>query len=178
MKYLIPVTLFFIMASCGKEEEFTGETKSIYDAYNPGDTLVFKSIKTGDSITYAITRKTNDIKSLPPSLESRETSASIFYKDVTNNSGESRLVEITSFYYNVFLTFGDYEKLFFNQNFGPLNGSDTIHLFARKMIDYYTLYDDQPGANQKIQTIVWQQKYGIIKYDLSDGDSYVRTNIP
>jgi hypothetical protein len=176
MKYILSITLFLTLFSC-KKDEFNGNLKSIYDAYNPNDTLIFKSIKTGEIIKYVITNKKNNIYNLPRSLQSRESSAFVYYKDLTNNSKEIQLLQITSFYYNLYVTFGDFGKLF-SGNFGTVNNTDTIIALNKKIIDYYTLYDDQPATNQKIITIIWQQKYGIVKYDLVDSNSYVRINIP
>jgi len=69
-------------------------------------------------------------------------------------------------------------KSCFNGSFGAVNSVDTIIEFQKKIIDYYTLYDDQPATNQQIRKIIWQQKLGIVKYDLINSDSYIRINIP
>jgi len=111
MKYILSITLILTFTSC-KKEEFKGDLKTIYNAYNSNDTLVFKSIKTGEIISYVIMNKKNNIYDLPPTIQSRESSAYIYYKDLTNNSKELQLLQITSFYGNLYVTFGDFEKLF------------------------------------------------------------------
>jgi hypothetical protein len=169
--------------SCSKHK-LTSFQKDFYNAYNKGDTLVFKSTITQKNNIFVITDKSNDVSfSFNSNMQGYSRGAEIKYKKIVSNNIDT--VDFGSFASmgnNQFIT-GDVKLKFegaFNivNNFGDINNNDTIQFFSKKYIDYYIFTDSIHKTSFKINIvrIYWHKKYGIIKYDLKNGDSFIRIN--
>ena len=147
--------------------------------------MIFESIKTGNIIRYVITDKTNEIYS---NSDSRNREVSVYYRNIDeslntdqNNHFKPQLFGILNNKngYYILVSFNEFGCIFEN-NLG-LFKTDTLSFLNKKYSEYYTLTNTSNvgnGTETKLITIYWQKKYGIVKYDLFNGDSYVRTNIP
>jgi len=184
MRNIIIILLVVSLVSCRKFK-LTGLQKELFNTYKIGDTLVFKSITTEDIKSIVITGKYNSISSefdIPPK---RLRMADVSYRDVKAPARQPGEEDPLIIYFRNDQTEGnvisfDYES--FNckvYDLGKLNQQDTLYYFNHKLIDYYEIVDTTyKYYGTDLIKIYWHRKYGIIKYDLKDGDSYVRTNMP
>jgi hypothetical protein len=65
---------------------------------------------------------------------------------------------------------------------GILNTKDSMTINLSVYKDYYELYYDSTILGrlilpEEVKKIYWQKDLGIIKYDLQNGDSFVRINL-
>lgn len=181
MKKIYIILFSIILISC-KKYEFSVFEQQLYDIYNVGDTLVFVSIKTEKIVTYVITDKTNYVSR--HFSDGRYREVEVNYRDVDKPIDPSNDYKPKLFgflnnkygYYNTVL-FNDFYGRYEN-TFGTLK-TDTISFFDKKYSDYYTLKPTTMTNPEDSTTVIyWQKKYGIVKFDLNNGDSYVRTNVP
>lgn len=188
-RLLFLVAIFF---SCNRYELTTDELK-LYNVYNVGDTMVFQSISSGDLNQLYISNKVNNYENEAkvPGLIRMSRIALIEYRPLyysQNSDWAQGATEDLLIFNNdksgdqITLSFGGFEQLpDFNSSFGVLNKQDTINYFNKKIINYYVFQSHltfSTGSSNEITKIIWQQKYGIVKYDLMNGDSFVRINIP
>jgi len=184
MKKIFAFLILLSIISC-KKYKLSKFEKELYEIYNVGDTLTFESIKTGNIIRYVITDKTNEIYS---NFDTRERLVTVNYRNVDkplntdpNNTYKPEIFSIynNKYGYSIHIAFNLFGR-FYENNFGTIK-TDTLSYLNKKYSDYYTLTNTSninEGLETKLLTIYWQKKYGIVKYDLLNGDSYVRTNIP
>jgi len=182
MKNILILIILIATISC-KKYNLSDNENEILNVYTVGDTLNFKSLKTGKTETYIIMDKTNKLELEGGFSYSKYRFASISYRNIKDYSiyvdqGYS-YPEMISIYNgkrsnSLWLKWGMWEE--YENNFGTLNSKDTIYFLNKKIIDYYTLNSkDERDSTIKI---IWQKSNGIVKYDFRNGDSYVRTNIP
>jgi hypothetical protein len=156
-----------------------------YNVYNVGDTLVFKSLKTGNIKRFTITSKQNSIYN-GQSSKMRDMFVSFHDLDDPNITIKGYQDPILLSIYkrkNETIIYLDFYKFYgeYSNYFGELNTKDTISYFNKKYINYYSLYNETKSndlTHYDTKILYWQKKYGVIKFDLRDGDSFVRTNIP
>ncbi len=159
-----------------------------YNAYNIGDTLIFKSVKKGNIKKYLITDKyTNETREQNNLYdESNLRSAYVTCHDMdvpidkNSQNEKGNLLMIWNDHnggYNINIGLVEYFG-WYSDSLGILNHTDTLNYFNKKIIDYYVLQTSRTDTGYTITKMIWQQKIGIIRYDLKNGDSYIRTNVP
>ena len=162
MKNLLLLLILLILFSCRKFK-FNEVENEMLQVYSIGDTLIFKSVKTGDIENFVIMDKTNDIESLAPLSFARKHNARIKYRNIKNpaytNPGYqySALLYIENEHkYNDIVVGINYSHIRCHNDLGTINKTDTLFCFNKKIIDYYTLNDtDKPDT---ISKIIWQKK--------------------
>jgi len=179
------LVLFIITLFSCRKFEFNQVEKDMIDVYNVGDTLVFKSIKTGLFKRFIISNKSNSIYK---GQSGKIRQMNVSFRDIDDPNitikgyqdpillsiikRKDKTVILLDFY--KFL--GEYSN-----NFEEINTVDTISYWNNKYFNYYKLHNETT-SNDKVhydtEYLYWQKQYGIIKFDLRNGDSFVRTNIP
>jgi len=181
MKNLIYCGLIIILFSCRKLE-FNSIQQQLYDTYTAGDTLIFSSTNNEIIKRYVIVRKENTVGGYFFQFDDpgRKRHARVIFRDLSRPEEKNPevlsypiLIEFSNFrkWKSIDISFENFGTNESDTKFGILNTTDTINCLGKKIINYYTLTDKDSCK------IIWQQKYGIIKYE-SHGDSLMRTNIP
>jgi len=190
MKNIILFILLVSFVSC-KQYKLDGNELQIYNTYNAGDTISFTSSKTGNTKSFVIISKENGMDGGFASGP-RYRRADVFYRNINIpiTSIENNfpvLVDITN---NATGSDGSWGKngyvmIYFehagipaNNIVDTLNKKDTIYSLGKKIINYNLYSRANTSSDTSVVSIIWQQKYGIVKYDLQNGDSYIRTNMP
>ena len=172
MKYIWGIALLLFLISCRKFKFSQAET-IIMNTYNVGDTLKFQSLLTGKIKTYVITEKQDYIGREGDINSHRAHFGKIVWKDLDhkNATGQDIFVEITNSKNgnDIFLNGG-----YLPDNFGSLNKTDTLLVNNKKIIDYYKVTILNSGGDE----IIWQQKYGLVKYNYINNEVFVRINMP
>jgi hypothetical protein len=143
------------------------------NSYNVGDTLQFQSLLTGKIKTYIITNKQDYIGRVGDISSHRAHLGEIIWKDLDNSDakGQDVFVDIRNSKNGneIFLNGG-----YLPDNFGPLNKTDTLFINNKKIIDYFKVTILNSGGDE----IIWQQKYGLVKYNYLNNEAFVRINMP
>jgi len=185
------ILIFFVatIVSC-HQYDLNNPERQIYKTYNVGDTLLFTSIKTGNIQSFLVVSKDDEIYPNGFGNHSRHREACIFYRNLAFPLSHylddgpvpiyPKIVDVQINKNSIFLVTVPFQGFIgTNNNFDVLHTTDTINSLGKKIINYYILTKKiATDTSNSIDTIIWQQRYGIVKYDLSNGDSYTRTNIP
>jgi hypothetical protein len=180
------LSIGFLLISCDKYELDDIELQ-LYDAYNLGDSLNFKSIYSGKIYRYVIVNRENNFHSWSDDLNGNRRWATVTCKslDTIDNtepnsinridvivigkskSGTSINIQFEGFLYST------------TSGLGQINNSDTLLINTSKYSDYYNLRDQTKSQNHKVYVtnLIWQIKYGIIECELNNGDIWIRNNI-
>jgi hypothetical protein len=181
--------------SC-KKYELTSIQSILYDTYNVGDSLIFKSVKTDSVEKYLINYKENISHTpgetfLPFGSTQRYAVIDLCLKYSSSDchvvtNGEPILSNAQIVFTNE--KGGNYINIYFKgfqgqykNKLGMLNQNDSIIVINKIFKNYYELNSTSNCIDSSYSCaikIIWQQKYGIVKFDLKDGDSYVRINVP
>jgi hypothetical protein len=182
IKYSVIIVLLLFLVSCRKFK-FTDVENEMIQVYTVGDTLVFKSIKTGVLERFVIMNKNIDYSTNGALSFVRKHAAIVSYRDLKDpaftNSGYQynyMFSFVRSKKYNSIDFSFKYSDISCQTNLGIVNNTDTLYYLNKKIIDYYVLTDTI--NSDTLARIYWQKKYGIVKYDYRNGDSYVRINMP
>jgi hypothetical protein len=146
------------------------------NSYNVGDTLQFQSLLTGKIETYVITEKQNYMGRVGDINSHRAHLGEILCKDLnsTDATGQDLFVDIRNSKKGNYIYLSGAGDL--PDNFGELNKTDTLFINNKKIIDYYRVLPINSYGNN--YEIIWQQKYGLVKYNRSPIEVMVRINMP
>lgn len=154
---------------------------ALLNTYKIGDTLSFKSIKSGSVRKYKILDIENSSNGFSEAHFGAQQYGRIKYARINFNGVEEW--EVLKMFKDkmetkIILTFGAFYSEH-NGGFDNLNTSDSIVIRGKSFKDYYeiakhdlsTAYEDSD-----LVKIYWKQNLGIIKFDLKNGDSFIRVN--
>ena len=179
--YGLSVIMFLIITifSC-KKFNFTEDEYKTLHTYKNGDILVFRSLKYGSEQSFLILDTKNEFSLFSESNMGSGRTGTIKYtklpdKDTGNvldifkdNDGTYIVVCFEHFYVRL------------KGSLGILNENDSISINKKIFKDFYCIKSERPDreySKDEIVRIYWQKEIGIIKYDLGNGDSFVRINL-
>ena len=172
--------MFFL--SCSKSAlEFNQEEKSILNIYKTNDTLVFKSQKTNTINHFVVTSSSDITENNGMSFQKNHISDILYISLENTSTSENTLIELSKSTSSSVLTvsFEGFHRGYPNKDLGKLYTKDTLELLNHKIINYNILYNIDNRRDEKdVIKIIWHSQYGILEYDLRNGESFIRTNIP
>lgn len=156
--------------------------KEILDTYKESDILIFKSLKTDSVKQFIIVNIESVILGGSEAEFLPHIAAKIEYTPVHDPRLKLRLLSIykNSEKTDIIITF---ENSYFevDKNFDIKNMGTSVAIGSIKKSDVYIYNIDTNLKNvwndDDVVSIYWQKDIGIIKYDLNNGDSYIRTNL-
>jgi hypothetical protein len=150
------------------------------NTYHKGDTLKFKSINTGQSKLFLITNVETSSGGYGANYSGSLKEAIINYNQINGTDNSTNMLLIwksknkTHYIFSFEFMLGDV--------YGPLllNTKDTILINNKKYCNFYIINSTDSFSSTKnnwdVIRIYWQEKMGLIKYDLRNGDSFIKTD--
>jgi hypothetical protein len=176
IKRILTVLLFpIIILNCKGDPELSTEELKWTDIYNTGDTLIFESSQGELDTTYIVRKETfyGERSSVDGYSESRPQWTVVWYKNkkLIYHPDGFRLVTLLK----------DSDKRAATLTVSYLYSSIIIDLESEssnylQKDSTYLFPIDNPSAEQ-IKTLVWDQKKGIIRYDMYNGTQWKLVNM-
>ena len=162
---------------------YTQKERKLLHTYQADEVLVFRSEKSGNIKRFKITRVSDEFAGFNEGHPGLKRWGEIDYIDL-DNKRESPLLVIDKDYdtpsdtASIFLDFGDFGDHYFVDS-GRTYEIDSMMINSKIYRDITITHTSASFENTPHQVIqiYWQENFGIVKYDLLDGDSYVRINL-
>ena len=160
---------------------FNSKELKILHTYKKGEVLIFKSLKTSQQKSYTITDIEDYSHGYNETNGGPARVGEIWY--TTEHDGKIYNDKLLMIMKNndrteVLFCF----EFFLSNQMGKLNTIDSILIDSFSYKNFYTMSgivstNNYPVEDQDIIKIYWKENLGLIKYDLRNGDSFVRINI-
>ena len=177
-QFCLLLNFFLFNSGCLK---FNKDELKLLNTYKDEEILIFKSLQTGKERIYYLKKLENTLGGLTESHPSFIRHGIISFRCVDSEKNRNIILYIHKDSQNDEIQlFADGFLETYKGGLYFLNSIDTVYINKNKYYNYYKLINSCSfGYLRKddITCIYWQEDIGVIKFDLVNGDSYVRINM-